>query len=841
MSTTVSFSHGIDKSIQLIHLTPSEADDYVQQHHDLNEVLFLDGKPCRAFIDIDGCMPLDTPEDEFNSTHQNILFILSSLDLGTPFSITTSSKYNNKDWKTSVLKHKLSYVIVFTRKCGSKYAVAQWTRDVICPLLKEALSLVIPFVVKGVDHDLPSSHYLDYDNSGYRQSGKMRCIFSTKPNENRPRMLHSKHEIVDTFITYVPSNCEPLPEPELESKSTEHAVIPLEPAQQDTLYTVLMSLSPRRADDRKDWISIGMVLFNEGYPCDMWDEFSKQSPKYRYGECQRLWKGFRQGALTQRTLWKMLKEDSPSVFHELWAAYTTPERTYDLLIDGGHRTLAEHFINCMPNEYLYHESSGWWYMQANRTWANTDKNIPPTLPIIISRTLSDDAEIIRTIYRKRVMEDDIEGDTQNKYIFKSLLKLQENLLQIGFIKCIIEFCKALYAEQTNLMLDKFETDDIHRVMDSNPMLFAFQDAVHDFTIIDGQPVGRRSIEPTDYIRTTCGYPYPFYDPNARQQVEDTLKTIWSKQVGEIDPETGIQITYGDDGETYEYTMNMLATSLCGVRWMEAFYILTGSGRNGKGLLFELLQRVFGNYYYTIPVQVFTTKLSDSTGANPEAYNMKGKRLVCCSEPEINEKLQEGTVKYYTGGDEITGRALYGNPIKFKPQSGTYIQCNTIPIFNGITRGGMLRNRVILFPFEFCANPTLACQKKGNADIKNRLCKSNEWRNAMFFILLDHFENIRGKSLDAIPTPELVKARTDEYIRENNAVGVWWEETYERDPKSHVLTKDAWTAFKADTNSSISDKAFAAALRFNLLEPVRLRSGPNRDKMALIGWKNRGAT
>jgi P4 family phage/plasmid primase-like protien len=820
-------------------------EDYVKSNGDLYEMLYWKDKKVRAFIDIDGCMEKTTTEEEFNITNEMILNILSDFDeWESPVSITTSSKYNAQMWdnnkKTTYVKHKLSYGVVFLEKYGSNRAIKQWTQGVIAPKLKEALAIAIPFYIKGVDKDIPDEGLLDYDNSVYDKNRRMRCVFTSKPNENRPRIIYSNHSVLDTMITYVPENCQALPEPEPEPVLANPIITPSpeETVVEDILHRVVMGLAKSRCDDRKDWLSVGMILYNEGYDVTTWELFSKQSPKYRWGECQRLWRGFHKGTLTQRSLWKMLKEDNPVLFKELWEQNKAKEKAYLQLLEGGHRGMAEHFVNCKSDDYLYHEKSGWWYLASNKMWVNTNNKTPSTLLTIVSRTLFQECDEIGNIYRKKVLEEesDEKSDSWNKTMLKKTLDARKSLLQTGFVKSIIEFCQSLYAEQTILLLEKYQVDCLHKLMDCNPMLFAFTDAVYDFTKVAGEVMGKRPIQPTDFITTSCGYAYPTLNQQVKQQVEDCLKTIWSIQTA-VDDDGEVR-TCGDDNETYEYAMKMLATTLCGVRWAEAFYILTGSGRNGKGLLFELVHRVMGNYYYTAPIQVLTTKLTDSTSANPEAFNMKGKHLVCCSEPEASEKLQEGTVKYYTGGDEITGRALWGNPIKFKPHFGLFLQCNNVPLFNGITRAGVLRNVLIPFPFEFVNNPKTVREKKGNADIKNRLCKSDEWRDAMWFVLLERFESIREKALDAIPKSKLVEERTEEYIAENNAVGAWWEQKYERDAKSWVQTKKAYRAYLSDTGNQITDKKFAEALRFNMFEPKQITTGENKGTMGVKGWKEK---
>ena len=44
---------------------------------------------------------------------------------------------------------------------------------------------------------------------------------------------------------------------------------------------------------RAEWIAVGMALKEEGYPCSVWDEWSRNDSRYRPKECERTWRSFR--------------------------------------------------------------------------------------------------------------------------------------------------------------------------------------------------------------------------------------------------------------------------------------------------------------------------------------------------------------------------------------------------------------------------------------------------------------------------------------------------------------------------------------------------------------------
>jgi len=44
--------------------------------------------------------------------------------------------------------------------------------------------------------------------------------------------------------------------------------------------------------DRASWIQVGMALKEEGYPCSVWDDWSRNDTRYHAGECEKKWAGF---------------------------------------------------------------------------------------------------------------------------------------------------------------------------------------------------------------------------------------------------------------------------------------------------------------------------------------------------------------------------------------------------------------------------------------------------------------------------------------------------------------------------------------------------------------------
>ena len=69
---------------------------------------------------------------------------------------------------------------------------------------------------------------------------------------------------------------------------------------------------------RADWIAVGMALKEEGYPCSIWDDWSRNDSRYHAGECERLWKGFMgsNNPVKGGTIVQMAKERGWTMFGE---------------------------------------------------------------------------------------------------------------------------------------------------------------------------------------------------------------------------------------------------------------------------------------------------------------------------------------------------------------------------------------------------------------------------------------------------------------------------------------------------------------------------------------------
>jgi len=72
----------------------------------------------------------------------------------------------------------------------------------------------------------------------------------------------------------------------------------------------LSALNPYRADDYDDWLAVGMALHSvHDSLLSEWENWSRQSQKYKSGDCEKRWKSFKRSGVAIGTLGHMAQQD----------------------------------------------------------------------------------------------------------------------------------------------------------------------------------------------------------------------------------------------------------------------------------------------------------------------------------------------------------------------------------------------------------------------------------------------------------------------------------------------------------------------------------------------------
>lgn len=645
-----------------------------------------------------------------------------------------------------------------------------------------------------------------FDESVYKPSQKMRSVHSSKYGEDR-YLTMTEGTFEESIITcYDDSEVTIWDFPKLleqhESQSQEpEPKTPIIKKSTSLVDEILAALKSSRFDEYESWFKIGCILKNEGHSVELWDQHSRRSTKYQEGACDKFWRSMnanKEGrALTMSTLWYWLKQDNPSMFYELKGQEITDIEMLQML---NHDDISKVFYERNPDQYLCNDNLGWFVLKPSNIWVRSEKSYPSSLKNHVSSSLKEwVADIKKAEIRRYTKEaeglslSDEDKDKQKRLIAKH----NEN---IGYIsKAYVKFGTSEFVNGiVSYLTGLYKNDELETIMDANRDLWAFTDCVVDLATGKVRPIAS-----TDYISQTCGYPYPKdTDSSVRTRIMDLLLSIY------------------ESPEKAEYTLNVFASCLYGKNRWEELYILTGTGGNGKGVVAELLKVVFGDYFLSVDINLFTKPSERRDQPMPALVEAQNKRLVMSTEPEGDVRLQAGLLKKISGNDIIEARTLNSKHIvKYVPQYKVILQMNDIPKLNRMDDGVRRRMRIIRHPYIFrCQGDFDANNEKhrlADPDIKDKLCKSAEWRNEFILMLLEQYAKI--KDWKSLPVPEDVRKSTDEYLDTNNPTKEWLNEFYTvtGDDRDTIKSSDMKIAYMKDKGvTTLSDAAFKQLMELN---------------------------
>lgn len=439
----------------------------------------------------------------------------------------------------------------------------------------------------------------------------------------------------------------------------------------------LAHLSPSRIDNRDTWLRVGMALHSiSDTLLPAWIEWSAKSHKFRPGECERLWSGFKRTAgISARTILYWAREDG-------WR----PPHYHELMTDVGNcRTLAR---VCQGRVH---------YVKAWCTWVHWT-----------GTHWKQDGELeVMSLAKQAVAE-------RRERACKSLLNVTgdedtKRQKAEGIIK-VIKWCHAsesssrlhaavdLARSERNVAVD-------FSLFNKRPWLFNVPNGTLELNtgIL-------RTHEPEEYLSQLCPTEY---HPDAKCP-------RWLRFLDEV---------FAGNTDLIAWLQRFFGYCLTGHVREHVLPIFHGSGRNGKTTIIKTLCTVIGSDYAgTTP----TGFLVQSRGEQhpTKIADLYGKRFAADLETDADAKLNETLIKRLTGGDDLKARRLYEDFWEFTPTHKLVLATNHEPVVQGTDTAIWSRLKLVPFLVSFAGREdrtltdTLALESQG---ILNWLVEGcNEW-------------------------------------------------------------------------------------------------------------------
>lgn len=155
-----------------------------------------------------------------------------------------------------------------------------------------------------------------------------------------------------------------------------------------------------------------------------------------------------------------------------------------------------------------------------------------------------------------------------------------------------------------------------------------------------------------------------------------------------------EITLGDR-ELIDFLQVALGACLSGAVESHWMMFWTGSGRNGKNTLGDLVMYILNDYARKVPT---TTLMAKAHQEHPtEIANLRGARLATSSEVSDGDHWHEAKINELTGDETLTGRYMRGDYFQFQRTHKHLIYGNHRPQLRSVTDA--LKSRIKIVPFK----------------------------------------------------------------------------------------------------------------------------------------------
>ena len=490
------------------------------------------------------------------------------------------------------------------------------------------------------------------------------------------------------------------------------------------------------------WIRVGWALKNTSIKLlPTWLKFSSQSNEFHISDIPKLvdmWNRFdydNPDGLTSRSIMYWAKNDNNIEYNKV--RIETISHYIELTIkDVTEFDFAQVLYQMCKDEFVCVSiKNNIWYEYHGNRWYEIDSG--NTLRLIISMRMHD-------IYMKKTSEamDALQKMDNTEENYENLRKRANKLAALCQFLKKTNWKNNIMREAKELFYD----NDFLNKLDQNPYLLCFNNYVIDF-----KEKTWRNGQPDDYISKCTNIDYiPF------KEIEN------SKTKTEV--ETFIAQLFPDE-ELKHYMWQHLASTLIGNNDNQTFNMYTGSGRNGKSKLVDLMSKTLGAYKATVPITLLTQKRNQIGSTSSEIVQLMGVRYAVMQEPSKGEKINEGIMKEITGGDPIQGRALFKEAVTFIPQFKLVVCTNTLLDIKSNDDGTWRRIRVCDFVSKFLENPYEDEEKFPKEDYpfqyemdKHIDEKFNSWAPVLASILV----NITFQTMGAVKDCKMVMASSEKY-------------------------------------------------------------------------------
>jgi putative DNA primase/helicase len=256
-------------------------------------------------------------------------------------------------------------------------------------------------------------------------------------------------------------------------------------------------------------------------------------------------------------------------------------------------------------------------------------------------------------------------------------------------------------------------------------------------------------------------------------------------------------------EMWSFLQRAVGYSLTGLTSEEMFFLLWGTGRNGKGTFIGTLSALLGDYAHACEMSSLTAKKDDPVRNDLAA--MCGARFVTAQESHERTRLDEALIKTLTGGDKISARFLFQEFFQFTPTWKLWLATNHKPEIRGTDLA--IWSRPKLIPF------TVSFEGRENRGLKAELLSPKVLSGVLRWAVDGAVEYYRS----GLAYPDEVLQATREYKAECDLLGRFLEDRCILLPTAECKARALYQAYQKWTeeigeSGAMTEKSFSLQLQ-----------------------------
>jgi phage/plasmid-associated DNA primase len=610
-----------------------------------------------------------------------------------------------------------------------------------------------------------------FDVGVYSINGKLRSVYCSKDNQNRPLRL-VEGTFKDTIISLGDVDAAIIVGPQEEPTKTpiKSKFDKLPTGQYDKIKQLTEIIDDKficSKDCYEDWRNIVWALRSES---NDYKELAKtmsnrQGANYNEIDFDKTWDSYKDDRISIGTLYHYAKISDPNAYSLICTKYYTDANAYN---DICAKYCTEMYISVHDLEDVF-KCSTIIAPELKKTLVLCKENwyvlVPETQlwKLVKEPTFYVISQIRKYIdYSNAQLANKmigIDGEEKDKLIAnqKEYLRYYTKINASGYITMCVKNLRA------QLVNDTFEEK-----LDATPCILAFKNGVMDLKT----KTFREGLRWDDFLTDTIPYDWKPADPCRTDFVKSVLKKILN-----------------NNDEHLEYYLALIGYSFIGMPQLEKslYFIIDGTdngkGDNGKTIFFDILNTLMPNY-------VYKSKGSMIEDGNAKVHKQlcmtKGKRLVWLDEFST-KKTNAVLIKEIADGKTIENEVMFGTSESINILYKMFILSNHIPKVDSNEEAVYNRYKQVSLGSNF---DRTGMRKKEDPDkllfiadcgLSDKL--KNEYYNEIFNLVIEYAAKYFVNKLPKIP--EKFQKDAQETKLKNDEFRMWFNDNCEHDESGRV--------------------------------------------------------